>query len=70
MTKQIVTVLGGTGQQGGGVVDALLGAGKFAVRVASRKRCRDGAADLRDVTGVDYARGRIDRHRPAAAAVR
>ena len=27
MTKQVVAVLGGTGQQGGGVVDAVLGAG-------------------------------------------
>ena len=35
MTKQVVAVLGGTGLQGGGVVDALMGAGKFAVRVAS-----------------------------------
>src|SRR5262249_48075222 len=36
MTKQVIAVLGGTGLQGGGVVDALIGAGKFAVRVASR----------------------------------
>jgi hypothetical protein len=38
--------------------------------VAGRECSRDGAADLGDVTGVDHARGRIDRHRPAAAAVR
>jgi uncharacterized protein YbjT (DUF2867 family) len=46
MTKQIVTVLGGTGQQGGGVVDALLGAGKFAVRVVSRNPAGDTARAL------------------------
>ena len=33
-------------------------------------RARDGATDLGDVTGVHHARGGIDRHRPAAAAVR
>src|SRR6516165_11165781 len=43
MTKQVVAVLGGTGQQSGGVVDALLGAGKFAVRVASRNPASDAA---------------------------
>ena len=37
MTKQVVAVLGGTGLQGGGVVDALIGAGRFAVRERSGK---------------------------------
>ena len=46
MTKQVIAVLGGTGQQGGGVVDALLGAGKFAVRVASRNPASDAARAL------------------------
>ena len=46
MTKQIVAVLGGTGLQGGGVVDALIGAGKFAVRVASRNPASDAALAL------------------------
>ena len=54
MTKQVVAVLGGTGQQGGGVVDALLGAGKFAVRVASRNPASDAdrALALRGVEVV------------------
>jgi len=43
MTKQVVAVLGGTGQQGGAVVDALMGAGKFAVRVASRNPASEAA---------------------------
>ena len=46
MTKQVVAVLGGTGLQGGGVVDALTGAGKFAVRVASRNPASDAARAL------------------------
>jgi uncharacterized protein YbjT (DUF2867 family) len=46
MTKQIVAVLGGTGLQGGGVVDALLRADKFAVRVASRNPASDAALAL------------------------
>ncbi len=46
MTKQIVAVLGGTGRQGGGVVDALIRAGKFAVRVASRNPASDAARAL------------------------
>jgi uncharacterized protein YbjT (DUF2867 family) len=36
MAKQVITVLGGTGLQGGGVVNALLAKGEFAVRVPSR----------------------------------
>src|SRR6516225_8438139 len=46
MTKQVVAVLGGTGLQGGGVVDALMSAGKFAVRVASRNPTSDAARAL------------------------
>jgi uncharacterized protein YbjT (DUF2867 family) len=46
MSKQIVAVVGGTGLQGGGVVDALMGAGKFAVRVASRNPTSDAARAL------------------------
>jgi uncharacterized protein YbjT (DUF2867 family) len=46
MTKQVVAVLGGTGLQGGGVVDALMGAGRFAVRVASRNPASDAARAL------------------------
>lgn len=36
MSKRLIAVVGGTGAQGGGVVDALLKHGGFAVRVASR----------------------------------
>ena len=46
MTKQVVAVLGGTGLQGGGVVEALMGAGKFAVRVASRNPASNAARAL------------------------
>jgi uncharacterized protein YbjT (DUF2867 family) len=46
MTKQVITVLGGTGLQGGGVVDALIGAGKFAVRVASRSPASNASQAL------------------------
>ncbi len=46
MAKQVVAVLGGTGLQGGGVVDALMGAGKFAVRVASRNPASDASQAL------------------------
>src|SRR6516165_7419116 len=46
MAKQVVAVLGGTGQQGGGVVEALLGAGKFAVRVVSRNPASSAAQAL------------------------
>ena len=33
---QIIAVMGGTGSQGGGVVDALLERGQFGVRVLTR----------------------------------
>lgn len=46
MTRQVVTVVGGTGLQGGGVVNALLAAGKFSVRVASRNPTSDAARAL------------------------
>jgi uncharacterized protein YbjT (DUF2867 family) len=55
MTKQVVAVLGGTGQQGGGVVDALLGAGKFAVRVASRNPA-SGASQALAGRGVEVVK--------------
>lgn len=44
--KRIVTVLGGTGSQGGGVVNALLATGDFSVRVASRNPAGDAARAL------------------------
>lgn len=36
MAKQVIAVVGGTGMQGGGVVDALLARGTFTVRVPTR----------------------------------
>jgi uncharacterized protein YbjT (DUF2867 family) len=44
--KQTITVLGGTGQQGGGVVSALLDRGEFAVRAATRNPAGDAAQAL------------------------
>ncbi|HET6923180.1 MAG TPA: NmrA family NAD(P)-binding protein [Anaeromyxobacteraceae bacterium] len=55
MAKQVVAVVGGTGQQGGGVVDALMGAGTFAVRVASRNPAGDAARALA-ARGVEVVR--------------
>ena len=46
MMKRVVTVLGGTGSQGGGVVKALLATGNFSVRVASRNPASDAARAL------------------------
>ena len=46
MTRQVVAVLGGTGLQGGGVVDALMAVGKFGVRVACRNPASDAARAL------------------------
>ena len=54
MAKSIITVIGGTGLQGGGVVNALLARGEFKVRVASRDPASDAARALasRDVEVV------------------
>lgn len=46
MTKPIIGVIGGTGLQGGGVVDALLAAGEFHVRVASRNPASEAGRAL------------------------
>jgi uncharacterized protein YbjT (DUF2867 family) len=48
MTKQTITVVGGTGAQGGGVVDALLASGQYAVRVASRDPAGASAEALKN----------------------
>ncbi len=56
MSKPIVTVLGGTGLQGGGVVDALLAAGEFGVRVVSRNPAGDAASKL-EARGVEVVKG-------------
>jgi len=54
MAKSIISVIGGTGLQGGGVVNALLAQGEFKVRVASRNPASDAARALasRDVEVV------------------
>jgi nucleoside-diphosphate-sugar epimerase len=46
MTKQVIAVLGGTGAQGGGVVDALLKDGQFRVPAAVRNPDSEGARSL------------------------
>ena len=46
MAKKVIGVVGGTGLQGGGVVDALLAKGEFAVRVASRNPTSDASRAL------------------------
>jgi uncharacterized protein YbjT (DUF2867 family) len=46
MTMPFISVVGGTGAQGGGVVDALLAARKFKLRVASRNPSSDAAKAL------------------------
>lgn len=56
MTKKIVTVIGGTGAQGGGVVDALLAAGQFAVRVPTRNPESEAARKLA-ARGVEVVKG-------------
>jgi len=56
MTKQIIAVIGGTGAQGGGVVDALLASGQYAVRVASRNPASESARKL-EQRGVEVVKG-------------
>ena len=46
MADQVIAVLGGTGAQGGGVVDALIKGGRFRVRVAARNTASEGAKSL------------------------
>src|SRR3954447_14739025 len=56
MTKQTIAVVGGTGAQGGGVVDALLASGQYAVRVASRNPASPSARAL-EKRGVQVVKG-------------
>jgi uncharacterized protein YbjT (DUF2867 family) len=56
MTKQTITVVGGTGAQGGGVVNALLASGQFAVRVVSRNPASKSAETLEE-RGVRVVKG-------------
>jgi uncharacterized protein YbjT (DUF2867 family) len=46
MARRIISVIGGTGQQGGSVVNALLAQGEFKVRVASRHPAGEAARAL------------------------
>ena len=46
MADQVIAVLGGTGAQGGGVVDALLKGRRFRTRVAVRDPESDAAQSL------------------------
>jgi uncharacterized protein YbjT (DUF2867 family) len=56
MTRNIITVLGGTGRQGGGVVDALLAGGAHAVRVPTRNPDSERARALA-ARGVEIVPG-------------
>jgi uncharacterized protein YbjT (DUF2867 family) len=56
MTKQTIAVVGGTGAQGGGVVDALLASGQYAVRVVSRNPASKSAETL-EKRGVRVVKG-------------
>lgn len=56
MTRQTIAVIGGTGAQGGGVVDALLAAGQYVVRVVSRNPASQSAETLRQ-RGVEVVKG-------------
>jgi uncharacterized protein YbjT (DUF2867 family) len=56
MTSQTITVVGGTGAQGGGVVDALLASGQYAVRVVSRDPASKPAKAL-EKRGVQVVKG-------------
>lgn len=63
MTQQIITVVGGTGAQGGGVVEALLASGQYAVRVTSRNPASESAERLK-TRGVQVVKG--DLHEPSS----
>jgi len=56
MARPVVSVIGGTGLQGGGVVTALLAQGDFTVRVATRNAQSEAARALA-ARGVEVVRG-------------
>ena len=59
MSKQIIAVVGGTGSQGGGVVNALLKRDRFAVRVLTRNPDSDQAQALA-ARGVEIVKGDLN----------
>ena len=67
MTQQTITVVGGTGAQGGGVVDALLASGQYAVRVVSRNAASKSAKAL-EKRGVRVVKGDLLESRAGTAA--
>src|SRR5215475_5587979 len=56
MAKPVIAVIGGSGRQGGGVVDALLASGKFSVRVVNRDPA-GAAAKALSGRGVEVIKG-------------
>lgn len=56
MAKPVIAVIGGSGKQGGGVVDALLASGQFTIRVVSRNPVGDAAKALTK-RGVEVING-------------
>ncbi|MDB5221064.1 MAG: nucleoside-diphosphate sugar epimerase [Myxococcaceae bacterium] len=67
MTKQTITVFGGTGAQGGGAVSALLDRGEFAVRVPTRNPTSDAARALA-ARGVELVKADLLEPKSLAAA--
>jgi len=59
MEKPIIAVVGGTGAQGGGVVDALLHRGRFSIRVLTRNPGGAKAQEL-ERRGVEVVRGDLN----------
>jgi nucleoside-diphosphate-sugar epimerase len=68
MAKPVIAVIGGSGKQGGGVVDALLASGKFTVRAVSRNPVGDAAKALIE-RGVEVVKGDLWSERDEAAPV-
>src|ERR1700745_1839230 len=69
MANEIITVIGGTGQQGGGVVDALLARGEFRVRATTRNPASDAAQALA-ARGVEVVQADLLSPRSLLAAFR